>query len=326
MTARAVTAGAVVAGAALLAILVWPEAVGVQRSFPVALLVSLRVLLGVAAVVVAIPFVVLAVRQPRARVLGASIAALLVLFGAANAVIVTGRGLAETSGGASGITVLSWNTLGGAPGADVIARLAIDSGAEVVSLPETTRETGAEVAAIMASAGMPVQQFTTAYDEASSARSTTLLVAESLGEYTSDSDAVTTLVLPTVVATPVSGDGPTLLAVHTLAPLPPMVSAWSDDLDWVAAACLEPNVIVAGDFNATVDHLGTLGLCRDAATAAGSAGAGTWPTWLPTALASPIDHVMATANWRVTGFRVIQSHDGYGSDHRPVLAQLSPAG
>ena len=31
-------------------------------------------------------------------------------------------------------------------------------------------------------------------------------------------------------------------------------------------------------------------------------------------------------NWRVSGMRVIASHDGYGSDHRPILVQLSPAG
>ena len=53
---------------------------------------------------------------------------------------------------------------------------------------------------------------------------------------------------------------------------------------------------------------------------------GTWPVALPPLLGAPIDHVMSTDNWRVTGFRVIQSHDIYNSDHRPVLAQLSPAG
>ena len=34
---------------------------------------------------------------------------------------------------------------------------------------------------------------------------------------------------------------------------------------------------------------------------------------------------MATPDWEIVGFRVIGSHDGAGSDHRPVVAQLRPA-
>ena len=33
---------------------------------------------------------------------------------------------------------------------------------------------------------------------------------------------------------------------------------------------------------------------------------------------------MATQNWTVTGMRVLENYDKYGSDHRPVLAQLTP--
>ena len=57
-----------------------------------------------------------------------------------------------------------------------------------------------------------------------------------------------------------------------------------------------------------------------------NAAVGTWPTMLPALIGAPIDHVLATPNWRVSGMRVIASHDGYGSDHRPILVQLSPAG
>ena len=64
----------------------------------------------------------------------------------------------------------------------------------------------------------------------------------------------------------------------------------------------------------------------DAASATDNAAVGTWPTALPALLGAPIDRVLATENWRVTGMRVIQSHDSHGSDHRPVLAQLTPAG
>ncbi|MGT2424931.1 endonuclease/exonuclease/phosphatase family protein [Amnibacterium kyonggiense] len=105
------------------------------------------------------------------------------------------------------------------------------------------------------------------------------------------------------------------------------------DLAWVAARCSERNVLIAGDFNATIDHLDGLGPaqgrlrdCRDAALATGNAAVGTWPTSVPALMGTPIDHVLATPNWRFTGFRVLADDDAAGSDHRPVLARLAPAG
>jgi endonuclease/exonuclease/phosphatase family metal-dependent hydrolase len=62
----------------------------------------------------------------------------------------------------------------------------------------------------------------------------------------------------------------------------------------------------------------------DAAAASDNAGVGTWPTSFPALVGAPIDHIMATPNWEVTGMRVIENYDKYGSDHRPVLAQLTP--
>jgi len=51
---------------------------------------------------------------------------------------------------------------------------------------------------------------------------------------------------------------------------------------------------------------------------------GTWPAFLPALLGAPIDHVLATPGWTVSGFTVVQDLDGAGSDHRPVVAQLTP--
>jgi endonuclease/exonuclease/phosphatase (EEP) superfamily protein YafD len=250
--------------------------------------------------------------------------------------VVADRGLDDrpfARSAATDVTVLSWNTLGDAPGAEVIAQLAIDVGAEIVSLPETTRATGVEIARLMEAGGRPMRSYTVAYDETSTSRSTTLLISVELGEYDVNEAATTTAVLPTIVAIPRSASRPTVVAVHTLAPIPPMMLAWQKDLEWVAAACSGDNVIIAGDFNATLDHFaglphtdgGTLGNCGDAALATHTAAAGTWPTALPMLLGSPIDHVLATPNWRVSGMRVVQLDDSYGSDHRPILVQLSPA-
>jgi endonuclease/exonuclease/phosphatase (EEP) superfamily protein YafD len=318
-------------------VLAWPQLFGVARAPVVAQVVALRGLGIVVALVLVVTFTLFALLAPAARRFLASLAVVLLAFCAINAAVLATRGFGnmafETANDAT-VTVLSWNTLGDAPGSAVIAGLALESGADVVALPETTRATGEEVAALMAEAGHPMQVLTVAYDEVSKARSTTLLIGNDLGDYDVDDTVPTTAQLPSIVATPADGSGPTIIAVHTLAPIPPMMAAWESDLRWAASACSGDNVIMAGDFNATLDHFGgllhaegaTLGNCADAALATDNAAVGTWPTMLPALIGAPIDHVLATPNWRVSGMRVTASHDGYGSDHRPILVQLSPAG
>jgi len=166
----------------------------------------------------------------------------------------------------------------------------------------------------------------------SKARSTTLLISTELGPYVVDQEEPNSAVLPTVIARPAAGGGPTIMAVHLVAPIPGELEHWTEDLAWLSSACSEPSTIIAGDFNSTLDHFSglatsdgaTLGDCVDAASVSDNAGVGTWPTALPALLGAPIDHVMATANWSVTGMRVVENYDKHGSDHRPVLAQLTP--
>ncbi|HIE62520.1 MAG TPA: endonuclease/exonuclease/phosphatase family protein, partial [Microbacterium sp.] len=103
------------------------------------------------------------------------------------------------------------------------------------------------------------------------------------------------------------------------------------ELQALFAACPQPDVI-AGDFNATLDHFGGLGVdggelgrCVDAAAASGTGSVGTWSTAWPSLLGTAIDHVMTTDAWTVTGSLVLSSVDGSGSDHRPLVVQLEPA-
>ncbi len=68
-----------------------------------------------------------------------------------------------------------------------------------------------------------------------------------------------------------------------------------------------------------------IGACRDAARAVGAGAFATWPTRMPSLLGAPIDHVLATGSWTPLGFRVIETHDDAGSDHRPIVAVLRAA-
>lgn len=333
---RILAAALLVVAAGVLLVLAWPQLFGLATAPVIAQLVSLRALVVVVGLVAVVALTLVALLSAGARRFLASLALAALVFCAINVVVLATRGFgneAFETRSDSDITVLAWNTLGDAPSPELIAQLALESGADVIALPETTRATALEVARLMTDAGAPMAHFTAAYDEVSKSRSTSLLISVELGEYAADETAVTTATLPSLVATPVDGTGPIVVAVHAVAPIPGEMEHWRTDLRWLAGRCTGGNVILAGDFNSTLDHYGglgtdggTLGTCEDAALATDNGAIGTWPTQLPAILGAPIDHVMASPDWRVSGMRVVQSHDGYGSDHRPVLVQLSPAG
>ena len=239
------------------------------------------------------------------------------------------------------LRVMTWNTAGEATSSAEIARFAVGMQADVVTLPETTIETGADVAEMMREMGRPMWAHHAEYGEYGitgwDATSTTVLIRPELGDYSviqsSLDGSSNTSTVPSAVAMPVSGDGPIIVAAHAVAPRQEYMTQWRSDLQWLADQCASDNVILAGDFNATLDHMtgmgvdgGTLGRCHDAASASGNGGVGTWPTDAPALLGAPIDHVMATPDWTVSGSVVMRSLDGSGSDHRPIVVQLERTG
>lgn len=341
MLTRFVFALVIVAIATTLLICAWPQLLGLENTWIFAQIVSLRGLAAVVALACAFVVAVVSVASRGFRAFGTSVAVLLLIFAIVNAGILLNRGIGLTpvqNATTDSVSILSWNTQGAKPGATVIANLAVTSNADVISLPETTEDVGVDVATAMRAAGRPMWVHTIAYDLDFHARSTTLLISPRLGDYHVVSGGQShstgnTMVLPTVVARPSSGTGPTIVSVHAVSPTSGEMANWRMDLKWLAGQCSDQNVIMAGDFNATLDHLWglgsnpatTLGNCTDAATRAGYGGVGTWPTTLPPLLGTPIDHVMATPNWKVDGMRVIDSHDTAGTMHRPILVRLSPA-
>lgn len=320
------------------AIVTWPQFFRLERTWPIAQLVSLRGILVLVFAAVLLLALALCLARPF-RAFAGSIAVIALLAGVANAGILISRGVG--AGGLpeptdASIRVMTWNTAGAATEAQLIAQTAIAMQADIVALPETTIATGEAVAIAMREMGKPMWAHHEAYP-GWDANSTTLLVSPELGDYavvTSTSDGATnTSVVPTVVAMPVSGDGPIVVAVHAVAPRQDYMSDWRGDLQWLADQCASENVIMAGDFNSTVDNMdrlgvdgATLGRCHDAAVQTGTGGLGTWTTEWPRLLGTPIDHVMATDAWTPTGSVVLDSLDSSGSDHRPLVVQYEPAG
>lgn len=335
MFRRILEAAALVALAAVLVVAGWPQLLGLERQPIIAQTVSLRGLAVLVTACLVILFTLFSLLGAASRRFNGAVALVLLAFSAVTVAVLATRGFGDPAmqtTAPADVVVLSWNTLGDAPGAEAIAELALDSEADVVALPETSAETAEIVAAIMTSAGAPMQTLHLSLDEISKARTTSLLIGTGLGEYVLDDSAGSTPVLPSLVARPADGTGPVFVAAHPVAPVPGEMAAWREGLDWLAQRCRGPDVILAGDLNSTLDHMtalgsegGDLGSCRDAARATGNAAVGTWPTSFPPLLGAPIDHVMATTSWEIVGFRVVGSHDGDGSDHRPVIAQLRPA-
>ena len=336
MFRRVLAAVVVVVVAVILFVLAWPQFFGLQQTFGIAHVVSFRAGAALIAVILIVVLTLLALAARPVRRFVATLAVLLLAFALVNAAVLSTRGFGDTAFDAaddSTVTVLSWNTLGEVPGAATVANLAIENGADVLTLPETTNDFSLEVAALMKAAGRPMWVHTTSFDKISKSRSTSVLSSVELGTYSVDDTVGQTATLPTVVMRPDDGSGPTIIAVHAVSPIPGEFENWKSDLDWLAGTCTGDNVIMAGDFNATLDHMSGLagsattamGDCADAALASGNGAVGTWPTTLPALLGSPIDHAMATANWRVTGMRVVQNQDDSGSDHRPLIARFAPA-
>jgi len=320
------------------AVLTWPQFFRVERMYPVAQIVSMRGVLVLAFAAILLLALLLALARPL-RGFAASLAIVSLLAGGANAAILVVRGTGTDSlpePTETSVRVMTWNTAGSATDPDLIARTAVAMDADIVALPETTQENGEAVAIAMRELDHRMWVHNARYP-GWDARSTTILISPELGDYSviesSEDGSSNTSTVPSAVAMPVNGDGPIVVAVHVVAPRQEYMDDWRDDLQWVADQCADDNVIMAGDFNATIDHMagygtggGTLGRCTDAAAATGNGAVGTWSSAVPSLLGTPIDHVMTSSGWRATGSVVITSLDDSGSDHRPLVVQLEPTG
>jgi endonuclease/exonuclease/phosphatase (EEP) superfamily protein YafD len=113
-------------------------------------------------------------------------------------------------------------------------------------------------------------------------------------------------------------------AVHPPPPIRRTMRFWRDDLRAMPPATPEGSLrILAGDFNATLDHAELRRLLdtgyADAADEVGAGLKGTWPRGRRFPPPVAIDHVLADTRIGVRRFEV---HAITGTDHRAVLADL----
>jgi endonuclease/exonuclease/phosphatase (EEP) superfamily protein YafD len=322
--------------AAILLVAAWPQLFGLQDAPIIAQVVSLRGLDIVIALALILVLLLLMVWRRRARRFIAPLVVLLAVFSLASTGILAVRGFGgadSVAHSASDVTVMDWNTKGSKPTDEEIATLALAQHADVIVLPETSQTTGLAVAALLKAAGRPMWVYSGAQGGTFQAHATTLLISAALGRYKVDSSVGDTSVTSSLIARPDSGTGPTIVAVHAVSPRPGEMRNWRADLSFLARACTGQNVIMAGDFNSTLDGLSAhraisgaqFAECFDAGLAAHSAAVGSWPTNLPALLGAQIDHVMYTSAWRTVSMHVITTEDAAGSDHRPIVAILAPA-
>lgn len=143
--------------------------------------------------------------------------------------------------------------------------------------------------------------------------------------------------MPTVRLTGRSGGATAVLevtSVHALPPIGSRLSQWRSDLAAVGKVAQRPgHRLLAGDYNATLDHVEfrkilSGGYAPDAASApladvAALAGSRLVPTWPMEGQALPgitIDHLVISAGVGSSGYAV---HRVPGTDHAAIMATLS---
>ncbi|TNM59481.1 endonuclease/exonuclease/phosphatase family protein [Streptomyces sp. NP160] len=299
---------------------------GVERWHVIAAALPARAALGAAfAVALVVALVGLCRRTWRPQA-GVPVAVALALATALHLPVVLARGVVGepvAAPAAGQLRLLEWNTNTDLTTPDVVAELAAAQDADVVVLPEVAPASGSTYRQAFAAAGDPLVRV----DRHTSTTQVAVWMAPQLARH------YATLPGPDPVKTvelrPDTASLPTVLALHAPWPVGARLAGWDRDVDWVAAQCSAGTpVLVAGDFNASTDDFGgaRLGRCLDAATQQQDAGVGTWSTHLPTLLAMPIDHVLATPSvGTVTSFSVLTSEDGSGTRHRPTMTVVAVA-
>jgi endonuclease/exonuclease/phosphatase (EEP) superfamily protein YafD len=298
------------------ALLTLPDLVGLDRFTPLAQLVALRPYLLVGLVIVVAVLLVLA-RRARGAVLAA--AGVVVVLLVAGGMVAPRTVATPVPAGGHPLTVAAFNTYSG--GADVagVAALIRDERPDLVSLVEASTTFRSKLAPLVEPLGYHL--ITAVGEPEGDLGGVTAVVADHLGDVRSSTYTATPF--PRVELEGGGLGNIRFVAFHTLAPRRGDVPQWRSDVGLASQWCTGPQpAIIAGDFNATLDHSvfrSAIAGCGDAAAQRGQGLTPTWPTWLPSWLGPQIDHVLATDPIVAETFEV---REIAGSDHRAVLSRL----
>jgi endonuclease/exonuclease/phosphatase (EEP) superfamily protein YafD len=297
-----------------------PDLVLLDHVTPFAQLVSLRphVLTGVAALVL-----ILAGLAWRYRRLIPAACALIVVLGVGTAMVVPRTQAAPLPSGGRPLTVLTFNTLNGSADVGEVAALVRSERPDLVALIEAGNAYRDRLAPLVEPLGY--RMFTAAGmdgdGDVEDLHGVTALAADHLGPVTSDADM--SAPFPSLLVGGGELDAVQFVAYHAVAPRRGDVGQWRSDLDKLTRYCAGSTpAIIAGDFNATLDHStlrAAIAGCSDAASQRGHGLVPTWPTWMPDWFGPQIDHVFATDPITTEQFT---TREVTGSDHRAVLARL----
>jgi endonuclease/exonuclease/phosphatase family metal-dependent hydrolase len=226
------------------------------------------------------------------------------------------------------LAVLTANLLAGKAAADPVVELVRRTRSDVLFVQELTREAAGRLRAAGLDDLLPhaITDLGSATPRGNGVYARHPISACPHELPTSSVQPVVTMKMPTAQVR--------LACVHLYAPQRPWfrpdVARWRDDLAAlsmvpVPAGPADLPLVIAGDFNSTVDHARFRRLLgRGLADAAGQVGLGLTPTWGPVpggrfALLT-IDHVLADRRCAVLGASV---HPLRGTDHRAVFAKLA---
>jgi len=267
-------------------------------------------------VAAAAPWAGLTLRLMRRRGPAATVA----LAAAALGLVVRPRGTARPQPAASGtvLRVLTLNLWHGRADADAVVALAREAGVDVVFVQELT----ADAVPRLKQAGLDDLLPHTRLELRHGSRGGGIYARYPLGE--GPRVAPVRSAQPTALLELPTGEALELICVH---PAAPVVQRRDGAVRWRAELAVVPPPgglprVVAGDFNATLDHAvfrDVLGLGY--ADAARQAGTALTPTWgLPEKGAVvTLDHVLVDRSCAVLACSV---HGVRGSDHRAVYAEI----
>ncbi|GAA1664086.1 endonuclease/exonuclease/phosphatase family protein [Kribbella yunnanensis] len=218
------------------------------------------------------------------------------------------------------LTIMVANVLGGGANAGAVAELIRERKPDLVSLPEAQVDVREEIRAQLEDlkyAGY-TEQPTRAVESA-----TSVLVAASLGAVQVKPDLPTSF--GNLMVTGGNLGEVRLVAYHGFPPLPEDVPPWKHDLMQLRRWCAQdPPTIVAGDFNATLDHAdfrwALASNCHSVGPSVGGGFKGTWPSDQPAIARTQIDHVLATRPIQPLQFA---TYEIAGTDHLAVVATVA---